>query len=247
MAALLRPSLISIRATLVWARVNTYANLDYAEKPALFLEFHGTDAAVAEQSEEAGAWAAEHNGLGFEWATALEDRNKLWHARHNAYYASMALRPGCVGWPTDVCVPISRLTECIVETVRDIDEAGVTAPVFGHVGDGNFHVILLLHPDDPEEVREAQLRINERLISRAISLGGTCTGEQCVRPHPRPCCSARLLTPGRWRRSGSGVGVGKIDHLEHEHGAGAVEMMREIKRALDPNNIMNPGKMLSGL
>ena len=180
MAALLLPSLISVRA-LVWPRVNTYANLDYAEKPALFLEFHGTDAAVAEQSEEAGQWAAEHNGLGFEWATALEDRNKLWHARHNAYYASMALRPGCVGWPTDVCVPISRLTECIVETVRDIDEAGVTAPVFGHVGDGNFHVILLLHPDDPAEVREAQLRINERLISRAISLGGTCTGEQCVR------------------------------------------------------------------
>ena len=165
MAALLRPSLISLLD-----RVNTYANLDYPEKPALFLEFHGTDAAVAEQSEEAGAWAAEHNGLGFEWATALEDRNKLWHARHNAYYASMALRPGCVGWPTDVCVPISRLTECIVETVHDIDEAGVTAPVFGHVGDGNFHVILLLHPDDPEEVREAQLRINERLISRAISL-----------------------------------------------------------------------------
>ena len=227
--------------------VNKFSGLDYEEKPTLFFEFHGTARSVVEQSEQVAEIIKDLGGSEFVWSVKQEDKNKLWQARHDAYYASMALRPGCVGWPTDVCVPISRLTECIVETVHDIDEAGVTAPVFGHVGDGNFHVILLLHPDDPEEVREAQLRINERLISRAISLGGTCTGEQCVRPHPRPCCSARLLTPGRWRRSGSGVGVGKIDHLEHEHGAGAVEMMREIKRALDPNNIMNPGKMLSGL
>lgn len=201
------------------AAVNAYANLSYAETPALFLEFHGSDAAVKEQSEEAGKWAQEFNGMGFAWASALEDRNKLWHARHNAYYASMALRPGCVGWPTDVCVPISRLTECITETIKDLEEANVTAPVFGHVGDGNFHVIMLMHEDDPPAYTKAQKAINQRMIERAIEMGGTSTGEH-------------------------GVGVGKLPHMLREHGQGAMDVMASIKHALDPAGVMNPGKVI---
>jgi D-lactate dehydrogenase (cytochrome) len=183
---------------------------EYAPKPTLFFEFHGTEAGVREQAEAMEAIAGEHGGSRFQWATLPEDRSRLWKARHNAYYAALALAPGHQAFATDACVPISRLTECVLETQADIVATGLVAPIVGHVGDGNFHLVVLFDPAKPEERKKA-----EDLAAR-VSLGGTCTGEH-------------------------GVGVHKLDALLVEHGE-AVVLMQTIKRALDPNDILNPGK-----
>ncbi|MBK7589806.1 MAG: FAD-binding protein [Betaproteobacteria bacterium] len=193
-----------------------YSKLDeFAVLPTLFFEFHGSAAAVAEQAGQMQAIAAAHGGSAFRWATRPEDRNRLWKARHAAYYAGMALLPGRQGFATDACVPISRLADCIVETKADIAITGLTAPIVGHVGDGNFHLVILFDPTDPAE-RAAAEGLAHRVSLRAIRMGGTCTGEH-------------------------GIGTHKLDVLALEHGD-AVETMRTIKRALDPHNIMNPGK-----
>ena len=197
--------------------VNRYSKLDYPVKPTLFFEFHGTESGVREQAETVGGLAAEFGGGDFQWATRQEDRSKLWQARHDAYYAALALRPGSKGWATDVCVPISRLAECILETRRDIEASGLIVPLVGHVGDGNFHLVFLVDPDRPEEMEKAA-EVNDRMVIRAIDMGGTCTGEH-------------------------GIGYGKMGFLKHEHGE-AVSVMRSIKQALDPNGIMNPGKIV---
>jgi D-lactate dehydrogenase (cytochrome) len=196
---------------------NAYSKLDLPVQPTLFFEFHGTEASVAEQAERVGAIAEGWNGGGFKWATKPEDRSKLWEARHKAYYAAISLKPGCKGWPTDVCVPISRLAECISETKKDLASSSMIAPLVGHVGDGNFHLVYLVDPDKPEEIAEAT-RLNDRMVLRALAMDGTCTGEH-------------------------GVGYGKMDYLVAEHGE-AIAVMRQIKQALDPRNLMNPGKML---
>jgi D-lactate dehydrogenase (cytochrome) len=198
--------------------INRYSRTRYAVAPTLFFEFHSdSERHVAEQAETVQALAAERGGRGFEWATRLEDRDKLWEARHTALYAALALRPGSRAWTTDVCVPISRLAECITETKRDNVGASFPIALVGHAGDGNFHLIYVLDPASDEELSEAR-RLNERMVLRALSMGGTCTGEH-------------------------GVGYGKMKYLEAEHGP-ALNVMRAIKRALDPNNRMNPGKML---
>lgn len=197
--------------------INRYSDLDYPAQPTLFFEFHGSDAGVREQTERVGEITSEFGGGEFHWATRPEDRSKLWQARHDAYYAAMALRPGCKGWATDVCVPISRLAECILETRKDIDESGIITPIVGHVGDGNFHLVFLIDPENEEEMKKAT-KVNERMVIRALEMGGTCTGEH-------------------------GIGYGKIEFLKHEHGEG-VSVMRQIKRALDPDDLMNPGKIV---
>jgi D-lactate dehydrogenase (cytochrome) len=197
---------------------NLYARLGVAEAPTLWLEFHGTDASVAEQAEMVQAIAAEHGGEGFKWTTSPEERKRLWQARHDAAYAGKALRPGAQLWATDVCVPISRLADCIVETQADVQGSFLQAPIVGHVGDGNFHLTIILDPADPREVEEAN-RLNDRLVARALSMDGTCTGEH-------------------------GVGYGKIDFLNAEHGADVLSVMRAVKKAIDPDGIMNPGKIL---
>ena len=198
--------------------VNRYSKLNYVLKPTLFFEFHGTSqSAVAESATAVEEIAAERGGRHFQWATTTEDRAKLWTARHNAFYAAVALRPGCKPWTTDACVPISRLAECILETQADVQQSGLLAPLAGHVGDGNFHLIFLMDPNDPTELPKAKA-INARLIERALAMGGTCSGEH-------------------------GVGIGKMDYLQTEHGE-SLEVMKTIKRALDPENRMNPGKMI---
>jgi D-lactate dehydrogenase (cytochrome) len=188
---------------------------EYAAKPTLFFEFHGSAAGVAEQSAQMQAITAEHGGGTFEWATRAEARTRLWKARHAAYYAALALAPGKQGFATDACVPISRLADCILETKADAGASGLIAPIVGHVGDGNFHLVVLFDPADPAE-RAAAEGLAKRVSLRAIAMGGTCTGEH-------------------------GVGVHKLDALVAEHGE-AIDVMRAIKRALDPYNIMNPGK-----
>ncbi|MBL8670787.1 MAG: FAD-binding protein, partial [Alphaproteobacteria bacterium] len=197
--------------------VNGYSKLDYPEAPTLFFEFHGTASGVAEQIEMVEAIAGEKGGAGFRWANKPEERSRLWEARHKAYYAALSLRPGCKGWATDVCVPISRLAECILETKKDIQDSGLLAPIVGHVGDGNFHLSFLIDPNDPEEMRRAGA-VNDKMVMRALSMDGTCTGEH-------------------------GIGYGKIDLLQAELGEG-VSVMRQIKQALDPKGIMNPGKIV---
>jgi len=197
---------------------NAYSKLSLRETPTLFVEFHGTKAGVAEQAERFGEIAAEFDGGPFEWATRAEDRTSLWKARHDAYWAAHGLRPGAKALSTDVCVPISRLAECVAATRADIDEHALLAPIVGHVGDGNFHVLVLLDADSDAEVAATEAFI-ERLNWRAIDMGGTCTGEH-------------------------GVGQGKMKYLEREHGP-ALNVMRTIKRALDPQNIMNPGKIMT--
>jgi len=187
----------------------------YAAKPTLFFEFHGSETGVAEQSEQMQAITAEHGGGIFEWATRSEDRSRLWKARHAAYYAAMALVPGKQGFATDACVPISRLADCILETKADVQASGLVAPIVGHVGDGNFHLVVLFDPNDAGERAKAE-DLARRVSLRAIAMGGTCTGEH-------------------------GIGVHKLEALVAEHGV-AVAVMRSIKRALDPYNIMNPGK-----
>ncbi len=195
-----------------------YSKLDYPESPCLFLEFHGTDASVAEQSELFAGIADDFGGGPFLWTRETEQRTRLWKARHDAYHAVKALRPGYQAVATDVCVPISRLAECIVETERDIAEVGLIAPIVGHVGDGNFHVSPLIDASDPRDIERLEAFV-ARLNARAIAMDGTCTGEH-------------------------GIGQGKMGFLEMELGAG-VDVMRSIKRALDPLNIMNPGKIFS--
>jgi D-lactate dehydrogenase (cytochrome) len=197
--------------------INKYSKLDLPVTPTLWLEFQGTEASVAEQAEMVQKITAGHGGANFSWATRPEDRQKLWRARHDVLYADRALRPGAQILATDVCVPISRLAECITATEKDVATSFLPAPIVGHVGDGNFHLTIVLNPNDPREMAEAE-RLNERLVDRALSLDGTCTGEH-------------------------GVGCGKIDFLLAEHGE-AVSVMRAIKKAIDPDNIMNPGKIL---
>jgi len=198
--------------------VNLYSKLGLAETPMLFLEFHGTEASVAEQSQRFGDIAREFGGGPFEWATRPEDRTRLWEARHNAALSCKALRPGAHIVATDVCVPISRLAECVVETQRDIAASRILAPIVGHVGDGNFHLTLLVDMDDADEVARAQA-LSQRLVERALDMDGTCTGEH-------------------------GVGQGKMKYLKAEHGEPALAAMRALKRALDPLDIMNPGKIV---
>lgn len=196
---------------------NRHSGLGLAEMPTLFFEFHGSTAGVAEQAELVGEIAGEHGGAGFAWAAKAEERSRLWQARHDAFWACRGLRPGAEARPTDVCVPISRLADCILETRADIEAEGLLAPIVGHVGDGNFHVTFLLDPDDAGETARANA-VSDRMVRRALAMGGTCTGEH-------------------------GIGYGKIDYLEAEH-PGGVGLMRRVKRALDPGNIMNPGKVL---
>jgi D-lactate dehydrogenase (cytochrome) len=198
--------------------VNKFSKLNYPVKDTLFIEFHGTEAGVKEQAELVQSIAAEHGGGEFKWATKPEERSHLWTARHDVTYANKALRPGCEIWATDVCVPISRLAECILETKKDLKKSFLTAPLVGHVGDGNFHLGFLINRDDPKELAEAE-RLNERLVMRALAMDGTCTGEH-------------------------GIGLGKMKFLTAEHGE-AVAVMRQVKRALDPQNIMNPGKIFT--
>ena len=199
--------------------VNRHSKTAYDVADTLLFEFHGdSDRDVSEQAQIVEALAAERGGRGFQWATKLEDRERLWHARHNVHFAALALRPGCRSMATDVCVPISQLADCVLQTKAD--HAAVPFPVclVGHAGDGNFHVIYLLDPDKPAELEEAR-RLNDRMVARALAMGGTCTGEH-------------------------GVGYGKMKFLAAEHGENAVEVMRSIKRALDPDNRMNPGKVV---
>jgi D-lactate dehydrogenase (cytochrome) len=198
--------------------VNRYSKTSYPVAPTLLFEFHSdTDRHVGEQAATVQALAAERGGRGFQWATRLEDRERLWHARHDALYAALALRPGARAWTTDVCVPISRLAECILETKSDHAAASFPIALVGHAGDGNFHLVYVLDPASTDEIKEAAV-LNERMVMRALAMGGTCTGEH-------------------------GVGYGKMKYLEAEHGP-ALDVMRALKRALDPDNRMNPGKMV---
>ncbi|MEL6280991.1 MAG: FAD-linked oxidase C-terminal domain-containing protein, partial [Pseudomonadota bacterium] len=197
--------------------MNLYSDMGLPEKPHLFLEFHGTETGVAEQAERFGEFAAEYGGSGFEWATRTEDRNRLWAARHNAYYAAKALRPGAEGYVTDVCVPISRLAEAIAETKADLAASSLSAPLVGHVGDGNFHLSILIDPSDPAERKEAS-RIADRVAERALAMGGTVTGEH-------------------------GVGLGKKKFMRAEHGE-AYTVMATLKQTLDPQGLLNPGKLI---
>jgi D-lactate dehydrogenase (cytochrome) len=185
----------------------------------LFLEFHGSDAGVAEQSQRFGEIARDLGGGPFDWATRPEDRSRLWQARHDSYWAARSLRPGAAAVATDVCVPISQLAHCVIETQRDIADSRLAAPIVGHVGDGNFHLTLLVDLTDGDEVARAKA-LSERLVERALAMDGTSTGEH-------------------------GVGQGKMAYLPAEHGEAALEAMRAIKRALDPDDIMNPGKIVA--
>jgi D-lactate dehydrogenase (cytochrome) len=199
--------------------VNAFSKLDRPVAPTLFFEFHGlSDAAVEEHIQATADIVREHGGREFARAVSPEDRAKLWQARHDAYYASLALRPGTRAWTTDVCVPISRLAQCIHETKADLADSPLVGPLVGHVGDGNFHLIMPVNPDAPDELAAAE-HLTDRLVARALSMGGTCTGEH-------------------------GVGIGKRRFLEAEHGRDAIDVMRAIKQALDPHNLMNPGKVL---
>ncbi|HEY2135992.1 MAG TPA: FAD-linked oxidase C-terminal domain-containing protein [Xanthobacteraceae bacterium] len=198
--------------------VNQYAKLGITEQPTLFLEFHGTPAAVAEQAATVQGISEEHGALGFAAATRTEDRNRLWTARDNTLYAGTGLRPGSKALITDVCVPVSRLAECLIATKRDIAQSGLLAPIVGHVGDGNFHALILVDPASPDEIARAQA-LHERMVLRALDLDGTSTGEH-------------------------GIGTGKIAFLERELGE-SVDVMRAVKHALDPAGIMNPGKIFS--
>ncbi len=200
------------------AASNELSNLSYAEKPTIFFEFHGSAAGVREQADEVGEIAAELGSDDFVWSTDQEERSSLWEARHTAYYAALALRPGSKGFATDACVPISQLAGSIRAVRADIDECGLTATILGHVGDGNYHVVFLIDPDEPSELALAKA-VNDRMLRDALEREGTSTGEH-------------------------GIGYGKIGFLELEHGAAAVGMMRAVKDALDPTGIMNPGKVL---
>src|SRR5262245_21978838 len=199
--------------------VNAYSKLALPERPMLFLEFHGSPAGVEEQSARFGEIAGDLGGGPFEWATKTEDRTRLWQARHDAYWAALALRPGAKAIASDVCVPISRLAECVIATQADIAASRLVAPIVGHVGDGNFHLSILVDMADADELRRTEELLG-RLVERALAMEGTCTGEH-------------------------GVGQGKMKYLKAEHGDAALLTMRAIKTALDPQNIMNPGKIVT--
>jgi D-lactate dehydrogenase (cytochrome) len=207
---------IELVNALAMRAIRTHSKLDYPESPCLFLEFHGSDAGVTEQSELFSEIASENGGGPFLWTTVAEERLKLWKARHDFYHAAFILRPGAKAMATDVCVPISRLAECIAETERDIAESRLVAPIVGHAGDGNFHVSPLIDMDDSDEIARLEAFVH-RLNLRAIAMDGTCTGEH-------------------------GIGQGKMAYLKLELGA-SVDVMRAIKQAIDPDNIMNPGKI----
>jgi D-lactate dehydrogenase (cytochrome) len=198
--------------------INRFSKTTLAEAPTLFFEFHGSPAGVAEQAETVQAIAAALGGAGFQWASRPEERSRLWQARHDAYFACLQLKPGCRCFPTDVCVPISRLARCIAETQADIAQVSIPIALFGHVGDGNFHLVVLVDRDNPRDMAEAAW-ISERVVERAMAMEGTCTGEH-------------------------GIGLGKRKYLVPEHGAVAVDAMRALKTALDPHNLLNPGKVL---
>ena len=199
--------------------VNAHSKLGLREEPLLLMEFHGTPNSVKEQAELVQELASDQAGNAFEWASTPEERTRLWTARHNAYFAAIQSKPGCRAISTDTCVPISRLADCLLESVAEADASGIPYFLVGHVGDGNFHFGYLIDPNKPEE-RETAEDLNHKLVARALRLEGTCTGEH-------------------------GIGLGKIDFLLSETGDGAVDMMRTIKRALDPKNIMNPGKIFT--
>jgi D-lactate dehydrogenase (cytochrome) len=198
--------------------INLFSKTTLAEAPTLFFEFHGSPSSVEEQAQTVQAIADDLGGTHFEWAARPEDRSRLWQARHDAYFACLQLKPGCRSFPTDVCVPISRLAECIAETNEDIAQVRIPIALFGHVGDGNFHLVVLVDTGNEKDMAEAAW-ISQRVVERAIAMEGTCTGEH-------------------------GIGLGKRKYLALEHGEVAVDIMRSIKQALDPNNILNPGKVL---
>ncbi|MGB4227168.1 MAG: FAD-linked oxidase C-terminal domain-containing protein [Candidatus Dechloromonas phosphoritropha] len=198
--------------------INLFSKTTLAEAPTLFFEFHGSPAGVEEQAETVQAIADELGGANFAWATRPEDRSRLWQARHDAYFACLQLKPGCRAFPTDACVPISRLVECIAVTNEDIAQVSIPIALFGHVGDGNFHLVVLVDRDNPQEMAEAAW-ISGRVVDRAIAMEGTCTGEH-------------------------GIGLGKRQYLIPEHGSVAVDVMRAVKNALAPQNLLNPGKIL---
>jgi len=198
--------------------INNYSKTDYPELDTLFLEFHGTTDGVSEQVRMFEEISQAFGASGFQWAEQEEDRSRLWRARHDAYYAGLAVTPGSQGYVTDVCVPISRLADCIAETQQDIAATGLFAPIIGHVGDGNFHSTIFIDPDD-DTMFDSALALDKRLVQRALDMGGTCTGEH-------------------------GIGIGKLKHMRNEHGDGAIATMQAIKQALDPHNIMNPGKVV---
>ncbi|MFA6313045.1 MAG: FAD-linked oxidase C-terminal domain-containing protein [Sterolibacterium sp.] len=209
---------IELLNALVLQAINRYSKTSLREAPTLFFEFHGSPASVQEQAHSVAEIAASHGGMDFDWATRPEDRSRLWQARHDAYYACLGLKAGSRALTTDVCVPISRLADCINETVADLEASQLQAPIVGHVGDGNFHLVLLVDPDNSIEVAQAHAFSN-RLVERALGMEGTCTGEH-------------------------GIGFGKKRYMAQEHGEAALTVMRAIKQALDPDNLMNPGKIL---
>ncbi len=198
--------------------LNRYNKFNYRESPTLLLEFHGTQASVVEQAKAVQEIAKENGGLDFQWATRPEERSKIWEARHQAYFACLQLKAGARAVSTDVCVPISRLAECITETAQDIEKASMPIPLFGHVGDGNFHLVILVDPDSKTDLDEAKA-LNSRLVRRALAMEGTCTGEH-------------------------GVGMGKQGSLRIELGDDMMDLMRDIKKVFDPDNLMNPGKVV---
>jgi len=208
---------IELMDSLTVKAINAYSKLSLPAKPMLIMEFHGTEAGVQEQAQMVQEIALDHNGSAFSWTTNPAEQKKLWRARHDAAYAIKALRTDGQLWATDACVPISRMAECIDETIADIEISNIITPILGHVGDGNFHLCMLVDHSQSEEVASAQA-LHERMIKRAIDMDGTCTGEH-------------------------GIGYGKRDFLNMELG-GAVDVMRSIKLALDPDDIMNPGKIV---
>ena len=199
--------------------VNLHSKLTLRETPMLVFEFHGSPAGVQEQAQTVQEITTQNGGQDFEWAERPEDRSRLWTARHNAYFAGVQLRPGCRASTTDVCVPISRLADCVRETADDLANASFPSIILGHVGDGNFHVLMMLDPDSEREWKESEV-INHSLVRRAIAADGTCTGEH-------------------------GVGLHKMQFMLDEHGEGALALMRSLKHAFDPNNILNPGKIIA--
>jgi len=202
----------SVRAT------NAYSKLSLRETPLLLFEFHGSPAGVQEQAQLVQNIAHSHGGHDFAWADSPEERNRLWTARHNAYFAGLQVRPGCRASTTDVCVPISRLADCIMQTADDLAQASFPSAILGHVGDGNFHVMMMLDQDSPQEWEESE-QLNNRMVRRAIAMGGTCTGEH-------------------------GIGMHKLQFMQEEHGKDTLALMRSLKTAFDPHNILNPGKVV---
>jgi D-lactate dehydrogenase (cytochrome) len=198
--------------------LNAHNKTGHREQPTLLLEFHGTEASVVEQAQAVQEIAKDNGGKDFQWATRPEERSKLWEARHNAYFACLQLKPGSRAISTDVCVPISRLAECVTETAKDLENSALPVPLFGHVGDGNFHLVILIDPNSKAEMDEAKA-INARLVTRALAMEGTCTGEH-------------------------GIGMGKQGSLRAELGDDVIDVMRDIKHVFDPDNLMNPGKVV---